>query len=301
VTVTYQSARTIRDSLAAMRRCYDEQLLDVVIVDNGSTDATRELLAREAGWVRMILCNRNIGFGRGCNVGFAQVTSPYTVFINPDAMVEPDAIRTLLTFMEQHPRVGIAGPAMYCGENGTEAVLQHTGDRETPWTILRNAMPVLGKRLKTWKITPGSPAARTGWVAGAVFMVRTQLMADLQGFDPRFFLYWEETDVCKRAEELGFETWAVGDAVARHIVGASTANEVTRLGTAIARHYLQSRYYYMVKHHGRLAATTAEIGEFALLVLRSLADAIRGRGLHRLYPRLQARLLSMPDRPTGEH
>lgn len=296
VIVTYQSAGTIGRAMAAARRCYDAQLLDVVIVDNNSTDATREIIGREAGWARLVLTGKNNGFGRGCNIGFAQVTSPYTIFINPDAVVEPEAIRTMLRFMEQYPKVGIVGPATVCGENGV-AVLQHTGQRPTPWAILRDAIPFARFQPNCWTIVPGSAPSRTGWVCGAVFMIRTELMKQLNGFDPRFFLYWEETDVCRRAEDAGFEIWALGTALAHHVAGASISSDDTLTGHSIAKHYFQSRYYYMVKHHGRLAATLAEVGECMLLVMRALVDVARGRGLlYRLRPRLQAPLLSQPER-----
>jgi GT2 family glycosyltransferase len=296
VIVTYQSERTIGQALAAARRCYDAQLLDAVIVDNSSTDSTREILEREARWARRVLTGRNNGFGRGCNIGFKEVTSAYTIFINPDAVVESEAIRTMLQFMEQYPKVGIVGPAIIEGKSGGNTELQHTGQRPTPWTILRDAMPFLRHQSISWPIVPGSPPARTGWVCGAVFMIRTELLKRLHGFDPRFFLYWEETDVCQCAEDAGFEIWALGSAVAQHVGGASSSLDDTRIAGCIAKHYFQSRYYYMVKHHGRLAATIAEIGEFLLLAIRSFVDVINGRGLRRLRPRLQAPLLSQPER-----
>ena len=162
VIVTYQSARTIARALAAARRCCDTQLMNVVIVDNNSTDATREIIGREAGWARLVLTGKNNGFGRGCNIGFAQVTSPYTIFINPDAVVEPEAIRTMLQFMEQYPKVGIVGPATICGGYDGHTVLQHTGQCPTPWTILRDSMPFLRYQSISWTIVPGSAPSRTG-------------------------------------------------------------------------------------------------------------------------------------------
>src|SRR6185503_11323667 len=71
IIVTYQSARTIGDALAAARRCHDAGLLDLVVVDNASRDATPTILAREAGWARVLLEPANHGFGRGCNLGLA--------------------------------------------------------------------------------------------------------------------------------------------------------------------------------------------------------------------------------------
>lgn len=296
VIVTYQSARTIGNALEAARRCYDEQLMDVVVVDNNSTDATREIIGREADWVHLILSEKNNGFAKGCNIGAEMSISPNTVFINPDAVVEPDAIRTMLRFLAEHLDAGIVGPAIVEGEMGDDGDLQIAGQRATPWTILKSAAPVFNFPSITWPIVPGAEPARAGWVCGAVLMIRTDLWRRLQGFDPRYFLYWEEVDLCKRAHEMGYETWALGTALAHHVGGASSSADDTRIGGCIARHYYESRYYYMIKHHGWLAATIAEVGEFLLLAARSLADLARGRRVNRLRPRLQAALCSQPKR-----
>lgn len=295
VIVTYQSAKTIARALAAAHRCHAAGLLEAVVVDNGSTDATQDILAREARWARVLLTGHNNGFGRGCNIGFAHVTSAYTIFINPDAVVEPEALQTMLRFMEEHPRVGIVGPAIIEGEHGAQGQIQVTGERPTPAAVLRSALPWSRRLGLMHPILPGAQAQRTGWVCGAVFMIRTELMRKLHGFDPRFFLYWEETDVCQRAEDAGFETWALGLAVAHHVGGASSSPDDTRIGGCIAKHYFQSRHYYLRKHHGAAAAAAAEVGEFALLAVRAGIDVLKGRGWARLRPRLQAPLMSLPE------
>jgi GT2 family glycosyltransferase len=293
VIVAYQSARTIGDALAAARRCHDAGLLDLVVVDNASRDATPDILAREAGWARVVLEPTNHGFGRGCNLGLAHVKSPYTLFLNPDAAIEPPALRTMLEFMQQRPGAGIVGPATLCGSRD-HPQLQSTGPYPTPWSMVREAVPFLRRRSSAVTIVPGAPPMRTGWVCGALLMIRSSLARQLGGFDPRFFLYWEEVDLCRRAEHAGFENWVLGTALAHHVVGASSGGG-PRVGAAIARHYYQSRYYYMAKHHGWLAATAAELAEFVPLGMESALDVLRGRGLSRLRPRLQAALLSLPD------
>ena len=296
VVVTYQSAHTLDALFRAARRCHDEGLLECIAVDNGSTDATVAKLQAESSWLRAIPTGRNNGFGRGCNIGFEHVSTPYTLFLNPDAAIEPDALRTLLAFMEAHPQVGIAGPATICGADGAQPVFQLTGSLPTPASVLLEALPLHTPHGTTSQpIVPGSAPFPTGWICGAVFLVRTDLMRRLAGFDPRFFLYWEETDVCRRVTDAGFEVWAVGTAVARHIVAASSSESDKRINGCIARHYYQSRRYYLVKHHGWLAATAAELGEFLLLWARTAADALRGRGLGRIQPRRQASLLSQPE------
>jgi GT2 family glycosyltransferase len=298
VVVTYQSMRTLQPMIEAARRCHDEGVLELVFVDNGSKDGTVERLQRESGWATVIPTGNNNGFGRGCNIGFEKVTTPYTVFINPDAVVEPDAIRKLVDFLEKNPHAGIAGPAIVEGETEADFVLQGVGERATPMSLVRSATPLLRAPSGMRTVHPGEAPFRAGWVCGAVFMIRTELLRKLGGFDPRFFLYWEETDLCQRADDLGQSTWAVGEAVTRHIGGASSAPDSTRIGGCIAKHYYQSRRYYMIKHHGWLAATAAELVESVFLVIRAAVDLVRGRGLTRLRPRLQAPLLSQPRTPA---
>lgn len=294
MVVTYQSAHTVSRLLAAVRRCYDEALLDTIIVDNNSTDGTRQLIEAESGWARIVLPDRNNGFARGCNIGLEHVTTPYVAFINPDAILDAQTLRTMLQFMETHPSAGIVGPAIIEGAEDGETQLQVTGKRLTPARMLRAALPLRRAANALYPIIPGSEPKRTEWVCGAVFMARTRLMRHLNGFDPRFFLYWEEMDLCRRAEQAGFEIWALGTAVARHIGGASSTSDNARIGNCIAKHYFQSRYYYMAKHHGRAAAIGAELAEFLLLSIGAIFDLARGRR-SRLKPRMQVRLLSEPD------
>ena len=223
----------------------------------------RAILAREAGWARVLLEPTNHGFGRGCNLGFAHVHSPYTLFLNPDAAIEPAALRTMLEFMQQRPGAGIVGPATLCG-NRNHPELQPTGPYPTPWSMVREAAAVPAAPLERdhHRAGRGADAHRLGVRRGA--HDPRALVRELGGFDPRFFLYWEEIDLCRRAEQAGYENWVLGTALAHHVVGASSGGG-PRVGTAVAKHYYQSRYYYMAKHHGWLAATAAEVGEFVLL------------------------------------
>jgi GT2 family glycosyltransferase len=127
-------------------------------------------------------------------------------------------------------------------------------------------------------------------------LVRTNLLKKLGGFDPRFFLYWEEMDLCKRIDGAGSENWFVGTAVGHHIIGESSSGAGdTRLGACLTEHHYQSRYYFMVKHHGRVLASIAELGKLLLMFVRLPLDAIRGHGFSRLTHRLRTRPFSMPN------
>jgi N-acetylglucosaminyl-diphospho-decaprenol L-rhamnosyltransferase len=294
IVVTFQSEDTLKANVASVKRCHDARVLDCIYVDNGSQDNSPEMLRRESGWAKIVLTGRNNGFGRGCNIGLAKVTSPYTLFLNPDAVIEPGAIRGMVEFLDTHPEVGIVGPATYCGAQGRPPKHQVTSALPTPWSVIRAAIPLVGNPGAFRPIVPGSEPFKTGWVCGAVMMIRTELALSLGGFDPHFFLYSEEIDLCLRAAKLGFETWAIGTVTARHVGGASSSDDVTRRSGCIGKHYYQSRRYYLIKHHGWATATFAELGEFGLICLGTVADLLRGRGYSRLRPRLQAPLFSLP-------
>jgi GT2 family glycosyltransferase len=295
VVVTYQSAQTLPRALPSLKRGHQTGLLDAIFVDNDSRDATVEILRLHASWATVLATGVNNGFGRGCNLGAANIVSPYTLFLNPDAILEPEDLQVMLDFMNSHPKAGVCGPAIVEGANSSgQGKLQFCGPRPTPATIVWNALPFTRHSPNNKIIEPNSDPFPTGWVCGAVLMIRTPLLHKLKGFDPRFFLYWEETDLCMRTELAGYSVWAVGKSVAQHVGGASSSPDDTRIGGCIALHYLQSRYYYMLKHYGWIAANLAELVDLTMCLVMTMADLLRGRKPLRLRTRLQARPFSLP-------
>ncbi len=291
VVVTYRSARTIENCLRALRRCREAGLCEVVVVDNASPDNTRELLRPHEEWARVIDAGSNLGFGRGCNRGLAEASTPYVVFVNPDAELEPEALRALIEFAEANPRAGIAAPAII----EPDGTLQHAGGLPTPASVVLASWPGHADRARV-AVEPGSAPRRVDWVCGALFLARTDLMRSLGGFDPRFFLYWEETDLWRRALAAGSEIWAVGTAVATHVGGASAVSDPRepQWARSIPRHYFQSRFYYLRKHYGAPVACAVEIAELALVALNSL----RWRTLKPIRARRAGTFFSAPPEPA---
>ncbi|MFP4173993.1 MAG: glycosyltransferase family 2 protein, partial [Candidatus Hydrogenedentota bacterium] len=113
---------------------------------------------------------------------------------------------------------------------------------------------------------------------------------------PRFFLYYEETDLCKRTLDHSWELWAVGEAAARHAGGASSSKEAPEVeaGGCIPSHFYQSRYYYLTKHYG-WRGTGAQLVELAILGTKDAARFILRRpAKHELRRRLQAPIFQRP-------
>jgi GT2 family glycosyltransferase len=256
VIVTYQSRATIDATMAALQTPFEQGLLDCVVVDNASSDGTAGHVATAWPWATLVESGGNIGFGRGCNLGFAVVTTPYVLFLNPDAEIDTQALATMIAFMDAHPESAITAPATVVGDGA----LQLAGLQLTPGALVRAALGRGRAYPDSRPIKPNEPPFQTSWVCGAIMLIRADAFRAVGGFDPRYFLYFEETDLCLRLREAGLEIWALGDAVAQHTCGVSARASGESLESGcIAEHFYRSRYYYLVKHYGWVRATTAEV------------------------------------------
>lgn len=203
IIVTYRSAACIANCVASVR-AQQGVPFELIVVDNASPDNTVEVVRGLGDGVQLLANRDNIGFGRGCNQGFGLSHGRFVYLLNPDArLVRPDALARLRQVMDEHPRWGMAGTRVV-GEDGhvTEAATTYPGQARTKADLTH---------------LPGSIA----WVVGASMIFRREVFSALGGFDPDFFLYSEEIDLCLRLRKLGHEIGFVNEVEVRHIGGAS--------------------------------------------------------------------------------
>ena len=288
VIVSYNSRGVIASALESLRSAYDAGIVaECVVIDNHSADATGELVKREHPWCRLLQNHENVGFGRACNLGFERAHTRYVLLLNPDATLAELDLRRLVSFLDTTPAAGVAAPAIREPGGG----LQPAGGLLTPRGLLREA--VLGTvSADRQPIIPGAAPFRTDWVCGAVALLRRSMLEQLGGFDPGYFLYFEETDLWRRAQRAGWELWAVGEAVATHIkaVSASSVGRELYFG-CVAEHYFRSRFRYLAAHFGWPSAAGAELLELGVVWMRALVWTLRGRDLAPLKTRLKAPVL----------
>jgi N-acetylglucosaminyl-diphospho-decaprenol L-rhamnosyltransferase len=271
VIVNYRTAESTLQAAEAWRRA-TQDLADarLVIVDNHSEDGSFERLTHalaERTWtdrVEVLASGRNGGFGYGNNVALRRnlasaERAEFFYLLNPDAFPEPDAIERLLTFLEEHPEAGIAGSAI----NEPGHVPHPSAFRFHTWlSELENGIAF---RPISWLLA-GSIVAmpvpketcQVQWVGGASMMIRRSVLEKVGLFDERFFLYFEETDLCRRAAQAGFSSHFVKDSVVTHVGGASTGMTDTRK-KPIPEYWFQSRNHYFDKHHGRIYRYAASL------------------------------------------
>ncbi|WP_089883771.1 glycosyltransferase family 2 protein [Citreimonas salinaria] len=274
IILNYRTApmtlRAARAALAAMQGLKAE----LIIVDNASGDGSDLALAQalaQEDWarsapVRLILSDVNNGFGAGNNIGMragmSDGTQPdYVYLLNSDAFPEADAIATLVAYLEAHPEAGIAGSYTQ-GEDGAP---HETAFRfPSVWSEIEDAArtgPVT-RLLRRHVVSPGIPAESgpVDWLAGASMMIRRSVLDRIGAFDETFFLYFEETDLCRRAADAGHERHFVRESRVVHIGSASTG---LKRRARVPAYWFDSRRHYFRKTHGLAYACAATLGHLA--------------------------------------
>jgi N-acetylglucosaminyl-diphospho-decaprenol L-rhamnosyltransferase len=253
---------------------------EITIVDNDSGDGSFEKLSAGVavrGWphVRVLQSGRNGGFGAGNNfgirAGLSDGSRPNWVYIlNSDAFPAPDAIMRLVDHLAAHPQAGFAGSYIH-GTDGTP----HLTSFRFPgiWSEFEGAARIgpISRLLKRFAVPIPIPdrTIPVDWLAGASLLMRMDVLDRIGLFDETYFLYFEETDLCLRAQRAGWQVHYVRGSHVAHIGSASTGMQTW---TRVPDYWFDSRQYYFAKNYGRLyalAVTSAHLKGAALNRLRS--------------------------------
>ena len=275
-------------------RCVESALADLppkaelILIDNASGDGSAAILQNAVaarGWdkdgkVRLILSDVNGGFGAGNNIGLRATMTDgaapdYFYVLNSDAFPDPGCTMGLLHHMQITPKAGMVGSHV-------------RGDDDVPHTTAFRFPSIAGefegaarfgpvsRLLHKSIVAPDLPKTtqQVDWVAGASVMMRADMLRDIGLFDETFFLYFEETDLCKRAANAGWERWYLPDVGVVHIGSVSTGMKEWQRMPA---YWFASRRHYFVKNHGRAYAACALIARLAGGAIHTLRRSLSGK------------------------
>lgn len=290
VVVNYRTAELVEEGLVsiATELATSKHELRVVVVDNASDDGSAERLVafvERSGfgpWCSIVAAPVNGGFAAGNNLAIEAALrsdSPpnHVLLLNPDARVLPGAVDELVAFLEATPSAGIAGSQL---QHPTGEVQASTFRFPSLWSEIDSGLrfgPVtklLGRHHILAPIT--DVPSPTGWVAGASMLVRRAVFEAIGPMDDGFFLYFEETDFCRRAADAGFESWYVPTSHVVHLVGQSTG--VTNAKDQNRRrppYWFESRRRYLRRHHGAAGAFVIDAAHATCFALWRLRRAIQ--------------------------
>lgn len=228
--VSWNVKELLRDCLRSLKENAGDVRYETVLVDNKSADGSLEMVRREFPWVKVVDNNENLGFGRGNNLAFAHSDprSRWTLLLNPDTVVLDGAIEKLVKFGDSQPKAGAVG--------GKTLKADLTLERSCVWgspglwpmvcksvglqIIFKNSKLFNPEAMDWW---PRNSVREVGVITGCFLMIRRPIYEQTGGFDPRFFMYAEEVDLCWRIKKLGWKLMFTPDAQIIHLVGASAA------------------------------------------------------------------------------
>lgn len=289
IIVNYRTAKLVADCLYSLESQVEEIDGRVVVVDNhsgdGSVDKLSTLITQEGwgSWAEVIAkdCNGGFAFGNNAGIQLATPEAPkYVMLLNPDTVVRPGALSSLVQFMEASPKVGIAGSLL---ENIDESIDCSAHRIHSPLSELDGGarLGFLSRLLKRYIVSepPRSEAHSCDWVSGASMIVRREVFEDIGLMDDNFFLYFEEVDFCWRAKKAGWQVWYVPESRVLHLEGASTG--IKKAAQRRAGYWYDSRRRFFIKHYGIIGLLLADflwaVGRVSLLLRAKLG--LGGKGI----------------------
>ena len=200
---------------------------EVIVADNGSTDNSLEVLAKEFPSVKTIVLDQNYGFAEGYNRAIAQVDSEYTVLLNSDVEVTEGWLDPLLAYLDTHTDVAAVQPKIRSWLRRSH--FEHAG--AAGGYLSKLYFPYCRGRI-LWHVEEDKgqydTAAEVDWTSGACMCVRTKVYKECGGLDAAFFAHMEEIDLCWRMRNAGWRLVCVPESVVYHLGGGALNYESPR-------------------------------------------------------------------------
>ncbi len=249
IVVSYNAAPWIERSLESLRGTGAE----VIVVDNGSTDGTLELVRERFPEARVIE-QENRGFGAGNNAGMRAASGRYFLLLNPDAWLAEGALDDMVAFADEHPEAAVVGPRLL---NPDGSLQRSVRGYPTPWRLATEYffLRKLAPRSEALNALFGAgfdhrSVRDADYLFGACMLVRRDAVDSIGGFDEDFFLMSEEVDWCYRFHQAGWKVLFYPEAEAYHVVGAS-------LNPARFKDVVRGHLQFLRKHRGEQVAERA--------------------------------------------
>lgn len=252
VIVNFNSGGYLDTCLASLRPSLEGLRWRAVVVDNASSDESELAATRHGPAVSMLRATTNMGFACAANLGARSSASRLLLFLNPDCRLAPGTIRVLLEEIDRNEANAAVAPAVLNEDGspqgnarGDPSMLTGLFGRSTWLTRAFPAAPASRHNVvQLSDLPPGEVARDVDWVSGACVLVRRAAFDAVSGFDERYFLYWEDADLCRR---LRAATWKI-----RFVPGVSVVHTGARSSRTVpalaVRAFHQSAYLYYATH-----------------------------------------------------
>jgi N-acetylglucosaminyl-diphospho-decaprenol L-rhamnosyltransferase len=280
---------------------------EVWVVDNGSTDGSRELVAGRYGWVTLVTPDENLGFGAAVNLVAERTIAPWLAAANADVWLEPGALELLRACASNDERIAMVGPRLLLLDGSTQVSVQPFPSVVNALLLLTHVNRVSARARRalretgSWEPAPGEDVP---WVTGAFVLMRRRAFEEVGGFDPALWLYAEDMDLCWRLRARGWLIRWEPAAIAHHAHSAS-AQQVFQ-DEALLVHIAVAQHLWMLRRRGVLATRVAALAGALVAALELLAtvrpcfSGRRRRGRGQVLADLRGQMLGLAPRARLE-
>jgi GT2 family glycosyltransferase len=298
IIVNWNTRDLLRQCLASVPAAVGELATEILVVDNASHDGSAEMVLAEFPAVRLLESGGNLGFSRANNLALPHTRGRAVLLLNPDTVCPPASLARLCQFLHGKSNAAAVGPRLVDGESQPTLTSGYFPRVRDHWLGFLDPARVwlrgpLADRISHIP-TRSEPSCRVDYVLGACFLMSRSALEKIGYLDDRFFMYFEETDWCWRAQQNGLEIWYCAETEITHLEGQA-AEQVSDFAL---RQFQQSYRAFVAKNYGprrvwgfRLAQL-AEYGMKALLRGLLPVDKERNRVLARIF-RAKARMQLM--------
>jgi GT2 family glycosyltransferase len=247
ILVNFNDKPHLENCLASLEKGTSGIASEVILVDNHSLDGSQEMVRTSFPWIRLIQNEENLGYAKANNIGIREGCGEFVLFLNTDTVIPPEALPTLLMEMRVKPRVGALGPALVHGAKKFQVSFGRKRDFSSE--ILQKF--ILNPYYKL--VLKFSHRSReVGWVGGACLLTRRSVLEEVGLFEEKFFLFFEDIDLCLRIKKKGYKIIFFPRVRVFHVGAVTTsASSTRRLQTRLE--YRRSQLYFYRKHSSRVS------------------------------------------------
>ena len=240
---------------------------EIILVDNASQDGSKEIFESMPG-IRYIYNDKNAGFGTANNIGAKVAKGKYFFLLNSDTLLIENSIKILFDHMEQNPQLSLCGANLVNGDRQNSIIGGQFPSLLSEFAAI--GFYKLNRKYHNRNIAICQTIDQLGdntlqYVSGANMFFRADVFNQLGGFDESFFMYYEETDLCKRFTSQGYKLALVPKTTIVHLEGQSTGNQISLKKYQIIN---RSKMHFYRKHHSRLYLWAVKFCEFMKVVIR---------------------------------
>ena len=263
VIVNWNTAGLLRQCLTSLPCASASVDLEVIVVDNGSTDDSVAMMRRDFPQVRLVANETNVGFVKANNQGLAVATGAYLLMLNSDTEVSAGAIERLVEVAAGNPLIGAVGPRLL-NTDGTPQVSAGPFPSALYRFLPSRFEAAYNRRLERRLLRHPRHLAEVGWLSGAALLFRRDVLERVGPLDERYYMWYDDLDWSQKLRKAGYQRVLVAEAVITHH-GRQSGRKLDN--RSLAEQLFTSEYTYLRLHHGRL--TTCLV--YGLRIAKALA------------------------------